>query len=203
MENNKKFWQRVAKFYSFFMRKNKKIYISLSDILDSYLTKNMTVLEIGCGTGQLSFLVGEKVKKLIATDFSDKMIEICKKKNTKDILFQVEDGTALSFKENSFEAVLIANVLHIVPNSDKLIEEIKRVIKDNGIIFTSIYVNDSQEFNFKLWFLQKIGFKLYKKNKSKDYVDYLKSQNLKIILVEIIEGKPFDECVVVAEKSKN
>ncbi len=201
MNDNKNFWERVAKFYHFFVKSN--VYAMMSKLLSSYLNKDMQVLEIGCGTGQISFLVADKVKKLIATDFSEEMIKICRKKNDKNIIFQVEDGVNLSFDNHHFDMVIVANVLHIVPNSDKMISEIKRVLKPNGLVFAPIFVNNSRKTNLRLWFIQKIGFKIYQKNTSSDYLNYLKKMGMEIIYSKTIQSKPLDECVVICRINKN
>ncbi len=160
MNDNINFWQRVAKFYSIFMKSSTKTYNKLGEFINPYLEKNMKVLEIGCGTGQLSYLIADTVNELIATDFSDKMIKVCKENNTKGIIFQVEDGTDLSFKDSTFDAVVMANVLHIVPDPDSIVNEIKRVLKSDGIIIAPIFITEDKSFNIKTWILEKIGFKI-------------------------------------------
>ncbi len=201
MNKDKKFWNKVAKFYAKFMAKNNTIYYKLSEILAEYLSANSDALEIGCGTGQLSFLIAENVKSLTATDFSDNMISICNHKNTaKNIIFQQEDGSSLSFADNSFDLVIAGNILHIVPNIDKVIAEVKRVVKPDGIIFAPTFVYDRKGFNVAIWFLEKIGFKTYSKFSSEEYINYLKSKDLEIIYKGIIKAKPLDECVVLSKK---
>lgn len=92
--------------------------------LDRYfaLSGDMRVLEIGCGTGQFSFILIDRVKELVATDFSKGMIDICNEENEfKNVRFSVEDGTNLSFDDSSFDAVVVANTLHIIPDTDAMI----------------------------------------------------------------------------------
>ncbi len=199
MNDNKKFWQRMAKFYSFYMRGSDAAFAQLNQLLKPYLSAEMTVLEIGCGTGQLSFLVAQSVKKLIASDFSARMIAECNKKNTaSNIVFQVEDGTALSFADDSFDAVVIANVLHIVPQPDAVISEIKRVLKPTGIVFAPIFVSRSSESRLKLWLLGRLGFKVYNKFDAAQYQLFLKEQELEIVQCTMVASNPADECVVIA-----
>ncbi len=195
--DNKNFWNKYAKHYSFFMRKAENSYKHLIKIIKPYLNKDMKALEIGCGTGQISFLLEDHLKELIATDFSEEMIAICNKNNTSSIQFQVEDATDLSFKESTFDIVIMANVLHIMPNPDKALNEIKRVLKPNGILFAPIFVNNKNKFNPKLLILEKLGFKTYMKTNSKGYINYIQNQNIEIIYTETIESSPLDECVVI------
>ncbi len=198
MNQDKKFWDKVAKFYAKFMVKNDAIYSQLSEMLAEYLSGESCALEIGCGTGQLSFLVAENVKSLTATDFSENMVTICKQNNTyQNLLFQQEDATALSFADDSFDVVIASNVLHILPDIDKAIAEIKRVVKPDGIIFAPTFVYNKKDFNFAIWFLEKIGFKTYSKFTSEEYVEFLKTRDLEIVYTKTLKAKPLDECVVI------
>ncbi len=201
MNDNKKFWDRVAKNYSKFMRKNEDTYKKLDDILSRYVDEEDEVLELGCGTAQMSFLIADKVKILVATDFSEKMIGICRQKNTsKNLAFQVEDASALSFEDGSFDVIVVANMLHIVPDIDRVISEIKRVLKEDGVVFAPTFVYDKKGFNFSVWFLEKLGFKTYSKFTSEEYRQYFIDRGFELISAKTLEGKPLNECVVVAKQ---
>ncbi len=204
MDNNKKFWQRAAKFYSFFLRRNKlyqESFERFSQMLSPYLNADTNVLEIGCGIGQLSFLIGDRVKRYTATDFSEEMIKICQKNNTTSVVFQVEDGANLSFANGSFQCVIISNVLHIVPNAAQIVAEIKRVLSDDGIIFAPIFVDDADnKFNFTVSLMKLFGFKTYQNTSKAEYIAFLEAANLEIIYSETIKSSPNDEFVVICKR---
>ncbi len=200
MDNNKSFWQRAAKAYSFLSkhhRKYKENFKALTEPLFPYLNKSMNALEIGCATGQLSHLIIDKVNHLTATDFSENMIEICKKENRSKIEFRLEDGSNLSFEDESFDAVIVSNVLHIVPNPDDIISEAKRVLKPEGIIFAPIFVHDTK---FNLLVSKLFGFKVYQNRNEKEYLDFLEKSNLEVIFSKRIKGHPLDEFIVICKK---
>ncbi len=204
VKNNKKFWQRSAKIYSFFVKHSKRYQNNFTRSvkpLIPYLNQDMEVLEIGCGNGQVSFLVYDKVKKLIATDFSEKMIEICKEKNHTDILFQVEDGSRLTFPDKRFDAVIISNVLHVIPNPQAVIEQVRRVLKDDGIIFAPIYIQEDKKFNFDWWFVEKIGLKTYQNKTQKEYVGFLEKSGFEIVFSETVKAYPAQEFIAIGKKS--
>ncbi|WP_315675519.1 class I SAM-dependent methyltransferase [Clostridium sp. 19966] len=59
---NKKFWEKVAKLYTPMQeRKSAKLYHELCEIISKSLDKNTQVLELACGTGQLTFPLCKKV----------------------------------------------------------------------------------------------------------------------------------------------
>lgn len=179
------------------MKNSSKIYQTIDTLITPYLKSDMKALEIGCGTGQLSFLIHSKVESLTATDFSSEMIRICKKNNNTNIHFKVEDGASLSFDDASFDVVIIANVLHIVDNPDSVLQEIKRVMKPDGLMIASIYTTEKDSSHFKLWFLKKIGFQVTMQVTSKEFIEYIKSMGFNVIFDRLIQ-EDLDECLIIA-----
>ena len=90
----------------------------------------MNVLELACGTGQLSFPLSDCTNSWTATDFSENMIKQAKRRGTTEKLsFCVADATALSYENENFDCVVISNALHIMPEPEKAMQEIRRVLK--------------------------------------------------------------------------
>ncbi len=200
MDRDKKFWNKVAKFYTGFMNKNEDMYQTLSDFVSPYLRSDMDVLELGCGTGQLSFLLYDKVAEYTATDFSDEMVRIGNGRVRSDeLIFKVEDIMNLSFRDDSFDAVICANVLHIVPDMDRALSEIKRVLKPNGTAFLPIFVYDDVSFSLPIWLMEKIGFRTYYKYTSEQYMKHLISRGFEIVDKKIITAKPVSQFAVIVQ----
>ncbi|MCD7894530.1 MAG: class I SAM-dependent methyltransferase [Erysipelotrichaceae bacterium] len=80
MNSNRNFGEKAAFIYTRFMHRNDSTYEDICCIIDKYLDENMNVLELACGTGQLSKSLYNKVNHYIATDFSIKMIQHAQKK---------------------------------------------------------------------------------------------------------------------------
>ena len=121
MNDNKNFWQRFAKLYSPFMEKsNAQVYNRIAEETTPLLSKEMIVLELACGSGQLSFRLAGSTKHWEATDFSENMIAQAKKNPCPgNLFFSIKDATGLPYADESFDAVMIANALHIMPEPDK------------------------------------------------------------------------------------
>lgn len=101
----------------------------------------MNLLELACGSGQLSFSLSKYTKSWIRTDFSEQMICEAKKSGEyENLIFEIADATSLSFEDGKFDCVLIANALHIMPNPYKAMKEIYRVLKPNGISFAPTFL---------------------------------------------------------------
>ena len=101
---NRLFWERFAKIYTKFMSKNKHAYEKISLHLCDYIDEHKKVLELACGTGQITFLSANNSALWEATDYSEKMVLEAKKRNDenykiKHINFNVQDATQLQYKE--------------------------------------------------------------------------------------------------------
>ena len=176
--NNKSFWNRYSKIYDFEIVKfNRLAYLEMYRLISEALTKDMKVLEIATGTGLIAANVANSVESITAIDFSPKMIETAKKKGAPDnVHFSVEDATALSFPDHLFDAVIISNALHIMPDPVAVLKNIKRVLKPNGLLiaptFSHGHLRDST-WKLNAFILKIIGFETYSKWKPEEYVDFI------------------------------
>ncbi|MGN0730029.1 class I SAM-dependent methyltransferase [Treponema sp.] len=200
---NKCFWQRFAKLYAPFMKKNSGTYSAISKKIAPYITEDKTVLELACGTGQLTFLLAEHSGSWKATDYSENMIAEIKKlasARLANATFEVQDATDLHYADSQFDVVLIANTLHIMPQPEKALREIFRVLKDGGILLAPTFVYEKGSSNFQILVMEKIGFKTYHKWSAEELCAAVSSGGFEVISCDVIKGKPLSECVLVAAK---
>lgn len=198
---NKKFWEKVAKFYTPIQeRKNAKLYRELCEIISKSLDNNMQVLELACGTGQLSVPLCRKVAAWEATDFSEKMIEEAKvRASNLPIAFYVQDATDLPYEDGRFDTVIIANALHIMPNPDKALTEIRRVLKKGGLLIAPTFVYDGKINKIRIWLMERVGFHTFHKWKSNEYVEFVCKKGFYLIHSSVIEGEMLPECVLICK----
>lgn len=202
---NKSFWQRFAKIYTAFMTKNNAAYTAISDKLRTYVDDEKEILELGCGTGQITFLMGEQAKMWIATDYSENMIQEAQKRCEREkpeckAIFEVADATCLTYEAEQFDVVVVANVLHIMPDPDVALKEISRVLKKGGILFAPTFVYEEGYSKLFIWLMERAGFKTYHKWSRTEYVKYVSQRGLKVIGDTLIKAHPLSECVLVARK---
>jgi ubiquinone/menaquinone biosynthesis C-methylase UbiE len=102
----------------------------------SILSPEQQILEIGCGTGIISFGIAPYVKEVIATDLSPQMISAAQGKaqsmGISNIDFRVCDGYSLPYEDQTFDVVLIFNTLHIVKEPETLLQQTYRLLKPAG-----------------------------------------------------------------------
>lgn len=120
MDDNKQFWERFSRHYSGFMRRSQATYQQICKAMRPFLKRDMDVLELACGTGQLSVPLSPCVRSWGATDFSAEMIRQAKKQvHSSRLHFSVQDATQLPYGPESFDAVVISNALHVMPHPEK------------------------------------------------------------------------------------
>jgi ubiquinone/menaquinone biosynthesis C-methylase UbiE len=94
------------------------------------LKPGLKVLEVGCGYGRFSKKLLENGADLTAIDIDDYCIETLSKEHGE--IFQKGDVGSLEFKDESFDRIVMFDVLHHVKGSERAIKEAYRVLKPSG-----------------------------------------------------------------------
>ena len=147
----KRTWDLYAPIYERAMRADRDIYTFMYDRIPGVI-RDMNVLEIATGPGLLAKHVAPAAKSMLATDYSGGMIAQAKKGDCPaNLRFEVADATALPYTEDSFDAVLISNALHIIPEPEKALWEIDRVLKPGGILIAPNFVEHKGSLLSRVW----------------------------------------------------
>lgn len=108
----------------------------MSSMLPNLLGKK--ILLLGCGTGEeIEILEKAKASNMVGIDLSKRSIEIAKKTYPK-YNFLVADMYNIPFEDKSFDFVYSSLVLHYAKDVDKVIKEVKRVLKPGGGFLFSV-----------------------------------------------------------------
>lgn len=176
--SNKSFWNRSAKLYDWFVLKDAPVYAEVCRMIRARLQPTDHVLEIATGTGLIALNVASVVEQITATDFSVPMIEQAKRKpRPQNVLFEIQDATALTYPDQSFDAVIISNALHIMPNPTRALNEIQRVLKDDGVLFAPNFTHGGMSFlnRMKAGIARLVGFGVFSEWSPTDYLAFLNS----------------------------
>lgn len=142
------FWDKVAWVYDVFANViNRKADKKLCDTVEQLILPADEVLECACGTGLLSGVIAGKCRSLVATDFSANMLKRTKKKyeSCGNVKFEQADVMRLEFPDESFDAVVAANVIHLLDEPRKALSELDRVCRRGGRIIIPTYMNRTDE----------------------------------------------------------
>ena len=141
------FWDSVAGVYDLFVNVvNRRTHLALRKIVADLIKPGDRVLECACGTGLLTEVIAQKCGHLTATDFAPKMLARAKKNCAAfgNIDFECADITALKYADNRFDAVVAGNVIHLLDDPLKALNELDRVCKPGGRLIIPTYMNRDQ-----------------------------------------------------------
>ena len=155
------FWNKISPVYDLFENVyNGKVYKGTGEKVAEYIDKTDDVLECACGTGAITKSIAPNCKSLIASDFAEEMLKRAKRKCRKygNVSFQFADITDLKFNNGSFDKAVAGNVVHLLPEPRKALEELERVVKPGGLIIIPTYLNkEQQSSSMAVKFLELIG----------------------------------------------
>lgn len=196
---NKSHWYDGL-FYDVFIAPNQdRLFLQIKDLIEP----DSTVIDVGCGTGRLSFLIADKVSRVVGIDLSEKNIDRANKNLERNpdqkISFFHTDISSLIEKGEKFDYAVMTYVIHEV-NENERVELLKQLsqIADKIIIgdylvpkpdgFWSI-LNEVIEFlagsehynNYKNYvsnggikaLVDKAGLKIINESKNKPFTSHL------------------------------
>ena len=87
----------------------------------------------------------------------------------------------LPYADRSFDVIIVSNALHIVPEPEKALSEIRRVLKDDGVLVAPTFTHADNAFfgKVKAFFMKLAGFSLHSKWTSNEYLAFRESTVLK------------------------
>lgn len=145
MTNNIRHWKTLA---------GKERWKRRVKMLTSHITPEMKVLEVGCGTGNLTIELQKTGAEVVAIDISPNLINIARKNIKGDyIMFLMQNAHDLKFESNRFDTIIGSSILHHL-NVDIALKEFYRVLKPNG----SIYFTEPNMMNPQIAIQKNIPF---------------------------------------------
>lgn len=113
-------------------------------------SKINSLLEVGCGNGQLWKNKRKDIRnrEIFLTDISDGMLEDAKQNLNDNFSYFVVNSENIPFKTNFFDAVIANHVLFYLNDLNQGLSEIQRVLKENGVFYSTTYSkNHMREIN--------------------------------------------------------
>ena len=200
MSERKNFWDRNAGRYDRFMRKDGAAYDEMYALIRP-VVKAKTVLELATGTGLIAKNIVNAAAHIEATDASAEMSLEAKRDNRSAKLhFSVRDMFRLPYADKSFDVVIVSNALHIIPQPEKALAEIRRVLKDDGVLIAPTFThgNSTLRGRLKLFFMKLVGFPLNSRWSSADYLAFLRQNGWSVRKSTVLKASfplTYAECV--------
>ena len=171
----KRIWDLYAPIYEKAMRADRKVYTFMYERIPEVI-HGREVLEIATGPGLLTKHVARAAKRMVATDYSEGMIRQARKgKRPDNLTFEVADATSLPYADDSFDVVLIANALHVMPEPEKALREIDRVLRPDGVLIAPNFVEHQTGLGSRIWsgILRLAGVTFAHQWTSREYLQWL------------------------------
>lgn len=130
--------------------------------LDEELPYSSKIIEIGCGTGQLSNFLSRYNRTIIGTDLSLSSLELAnnfrKANSIENVFFLQMNLFKPCFSEGTFDAVISNGCLHHTADPKKAFNTVIKLAKKGGLIVVGLYHKNGRLFtNFRQKF-----FKIFK-----------------------------------------
>ena len=200
MKNRRNFWDRIAKIYDRFMRRDAAAYDRMYALLRP-VVRDKTVLELAAGTGLIAKHIANAAEYIEVTDASEQMIRQAERENhAENLHFSVQDMFCLPYADAAFDVVIVSNALHIVPQPEKSLREIKRVLKDDGVLIAPTFTHAENSFpgKIKAFFMNLAGFPLHSKWTSEEYLKFLQQNDWTVRKSVVLKASfplTYTECV--------
>ncbi len=141
MDENARFWNRIAKKYSKRPVGDEAAYERKLEITRSFLTPETEVFEFGCGTGTTARRHAPYAKHILAIDISPAMLGIArtmaKAQGVGNVTFREAGIGSLKAPEASFDMVMAHSILHLLRDRDGAIAKSFRLLRPGGIFVSS------------------------------------------------------------------
>ena len=202
---SKSFWDRWAWFYDLAERSNHRAYAGAAARVAELVPEGGRVLDCAAGTGTFSLAAAKRASSVLCTDQSEAMLDKARKKAAKmgldNISFAGRDITALSDPDGAFDAVIAANVLHLLPQPEIAVRELWRVTAPGGrlILPTFLQGKVGAAYGTLIKIYQGVGFHYEHAFTPDTYREFLEGLGLGPATVEVIDGK-VPEGIGVLEK---
>ncbi len=202
---SKTFWDRVAGLYDLFEWSNRRVNAAATSRVRELVPTGARVLDCAAGTGKFSLATAKRAGSVLCTDQSEAMLARARKKARKrglsNVSFAHRDLTALPDPDGSYDAVIAANVLHLLPNPEIAVRELWRVTALGGRLILPTYLQGKAgtAYGTMIKIYQGVGFHYEHAFTPETYREFLERLQLAPVTLEVISGG-VPEGIAVLEK---
>lgn len=188
------FWDRVAGLYDLFEWSNRQVNAAARTRVGELVPAGARVLDCAAGTGEFSLAASKRAGSVLCTDQSEAMLARARKKAARrglsNLQFAHRDITALSDPDGSFDAVIAANVLHLLPQPEVAVRELWRVVAPGGRLILPTYLQGKAgaAYGSMIKIYQGVGFHYEHAFTPETYREFLERLKLAPVALEVIPG---------------
>lgn len=167
------------------------------------------VLEVAAGTGIVTAAIARTSDSIIATDYAAAMVESLERRiqeaGLENVTCEQADIYALPYPDGVFDAVVAANVLHLVPDLPEALSALRKVAAPGAILVAPTFCHDQTRSS---WLVSRLlalsGFPGHRRFTEQSLCDALEQNGLRITQFELLPGLiPAGYVAGVFEAQKN
>ena len=148
-DSERQYWERHAAKYDLSLRPLGRPLPRMLELVAEAVSGRTRVLEVAAGTGLVTPVLAKAAGEVVATDYAAAMVARLQTRvrdlGLGNVDCQRADIYALPFESASFDAVVAANILHLVPDFDAAIAALRRVLRPGGVIVAPTFCHDEDE----------------------------------------------------------
>jgi len=202
-EAGRGYWERHAKRYDRSTRFLSRPVPRMLELAAQAAKGKQRALEVAAGTGLITTAIAPLVSELVATDYAEAMVKQLEARvrdaGLSNVTCEQADLYELRFEDSTFDAVFAANVIHLVPELDRALASLRRVLKPGGLLVVPTYLHDE---TMRAAILSRVfaltGFPGQRRFKAKTLRESVERAGFRIRREEVIAG-PFPIGYVEAE----
>ena len=130
--------------------------------IEKLLPRDLTIADIGCGTGSLTFELARFARKVIGVDLSQEMLRraraVAKERAARNVEFYQGDALELPLESDSVDAAFCVMVMHFLPDPERAIAGLCRIARPGGSVVLVDLVEHKQEWMREQMAHQWLGF---------------------------------------------
>jgi ubiquinone/menaquinone biosynthesis C-methylase UbiE len=146
MSNDRRYWDRHAKNYDRSMAILGGPMPRMRDLVAEAVQGADAVLEVAAGTGIVTVAIAPCARKVIATDYSESMVRELERRIAEAGLSNVTcaqgDLYALPYAAGTFDVVVAANVLHLLPDLPRALAQLRTLLRPGGRLVVPTFCHD-------------------------------------------------------------
>ena len=151
------------------------------------------VLEVAAGTGLVTPALAAGAREVVATDYSAAMVAALEQRvrdaGVINVRCEQADLYALRFDDGTFDAVVAANVLHLVPDLPGALAALRRVLKPGGRVIVPTFCHDETALS---WVVSRAlavtGFPGQRRFTTKSLRQAVEAAGVRVTRVETLPG---------------
>lgn len=192
-EVGRSYWERHVQLYDLTLRVLAKPAPRMIELAVTAVAGANNVLEVGAGTGLLTMPLAQTVNQHTATDYADGMVEKLRARlaaaGVTNVRCEQADLYALPYEAAAFDAVVAANVLHLVPDLSRALAALRRVVRPQGLVVVPTFCHGQTTTSRLLSAMFSVtGFPAQRQFTSSSLRNALAGEGLRIGHCELIAG---------------